>query len=85
MFFFFNRRISFCVHGQIYQNFLKPRTMRHLFIILYLQLSADRLFVEINVDTIYRCFLAAAPRRTRHLSCRLIGSGTERAGAQALR
>jgi len=37
-----------------------------LFIILYLQLSADRLFVEINVDTIYRCFLADAPRRTRH-------------------
>jgi len=56
-----------------------------LFIILYLQLRAERLFVEINVNTIYRCFLAYAPRRNRHLSGRLIGSSPERAGAQALR
>jgi len=52
---------------------------------LYLQLSADRIFVEINVDTIYKCFLADAQRRTRHLSGRLIGSSPESAGAQALR
>jgi len=38
-----------------------------LFIILYLQLRAERLFVEINVDTNYRCFLADTPRRTKHL------------------
>jgi len=50
-----------------------------------LQLSADRIFVEINVDTIYKCFLADAQRRTRHLSGRLIGSSPESAGAQALR
>jgi len=56
-----------------------------LFIILHLQLSADRLFVKINVNTIYRCFLADAPRRTRHLSGRLIGSSPEKAGAQSLR
>jgi len=56
-----------------------------VFIILYLQLRAERLCVEINVNTIYRCFLADAPRRIRHLPCRLIGSSPERAGAQALR
>jgi len=48
-----------------------------------MKLRAERLFVEIN--TIYRCILADAPRRTRHLPGRLIGSSPERAGAQALR
>jgi len=50
-----------------------------------MKLRAERLFVEINVNTIYMCFLADAPRRTRHLSDRLIGSSPERAGAQTLR
>jgi len=50
-----------------------------------MKLRAERLFVEINVITIYRCFLADATRRTRHLSGRFVGSSPERAGAQALR
>jgi len=72
------------VHGQICQNFLKTRTMRFPYYNT-MKLRAERLFVEINVNTIYRCFLADAPRRTRQLSGRLIGSSPERAGAQALR
>jgi len=72
------------VHGQIYRNFLKPRTMSYPYYNT-MKLRAERLFVEINVNTIYGCFLADAPRRTRHLLCRLKGSSPERAGAQALR
>jgi len=49
------------------------------------KLRAERFFVKINVNTIYRSILADAPRRTRHLLGRLIGSSPERAGAQALR
>jgi len=48
-----------------------------------MKLRAERLFVEINVNTIYRCFLVDAPRRTRHLPGRLTGSSPERAGGQA--
>jgi len=70
------------VHGQIYQNSLKSRTIRFSYY-NSMKLRAERLFVEIN--TIYRCILADAPRRTRHLPGRLIGSSPERAGAQALR
>jgi len=50
-----------------------------------IKLRAERLSVELNVNTIYRCFLADAPRHTRHLPGRLIGSSPERVGAQALR
>jgi len=46
-----------------------------------MKLRAERLFVEVNVNTIYRCFLANAPRRTRHLPGRLKGSVTQLAVA----
>jgi len=68
------------VHGQIYQNFLKSRTMRFPYYNT-MKLRAERLFVEVNVNTIYRCFLANAPRRTRHLPGRLKGSVTQLAVA----
>jgi len=71
------------VHGQIYQNSLKSRTMRFSYYNT-VKLRAERFFVKINVNTIYRSILADAPRRTRHL-LGLIGSSPERAGAQALR
>jgi len=36
-----------------------------------MKLRAERLFVEINVNTIYRCFLADSSRGTRHLPVRV--------------
>jgi len=42
------------------------------------------IIVEIKVNTICRCFLADAPRRTRHLPGCLVGSSPERTEAQTL-
>jgi len=47
------------VNFQIYQNFLKSRTVRFPYYNT-IKLRADRLFVEINVKTIYMYFLADA-------------------------
>jgi len=68
---FLTLKILCFVHGQIYQNFLKSRTMSYPFYNTIPTTKCRLLLVKINVNTIYRCFLADATRRTTHLPGRL--------------